>query len=421
MSDPIRLNLGGGTDPACQLEGFINVDRKSGGEIYPVKLPAVHPIPENDQRLAWSPRILKPGTVDEIYAAHCLEHLSAKDAHAALAEWVGLLKPGGRLRVAVPNFAWVCEQYLKGEPIPTAGYVMGGQTDPDDFHRSIWDEEHLRDTLGQLGLRDIKPWKSEINDCASLPVSLNLEGVKRDPVRRLPPAPRPFPKTVACMSMPRLCFTETMFVALEIAVARNLAFEKHTGAWWEQGLTRLIETHLDDGTEWVLTCDYDTKASVEDFDKLCAILLDNPHVDAIVPVQIKRDESNLLMGLLQPDGTPYPHGSKITLEHFEPNLVPISWGHFGFTLFRMEAFRRMTKPWFRGDPDPNGGWGEGRVDPDIYFWRNFAASGNKAFLASRVPIGHVQLVCTYPDQNLQPRHASISEMHGAPKPEWVRK
>jgi hypothetical protein len=42
----------------------------------------------------------------------------------------------------------------------------------------MFDRERLRKLLADAGLVLISPWKSEIDDCAAYPISLNLEARK---------------------------------------------------------------------------------------------------------------------------------------------------------------------------------------------------------------------------------------------------
>jgi SAM-dependent methyltransferase len=139
-----------------------------------------------------------------IRASHVLEHFPHGQIADVLKEWVRVLKPGGELRIAVPNFEWIAENYVAGQPINTQGYVMGGQIDEADFHKAIFDKRSLTRQLAGAGLMLIREWKSELQDCAALPVSLNLCGTK----------PHQSEISVsAVMSMPRLAFTDNMFSA----------------------------------------------------------------------------------------------------------------------------------------------------------------------------------------------------------------
>lgn len=158
----VKLNLGSGHG-ALDLDGWKNLDGRYGDEIYPLHYP--------------------DGSVDEIRAAHVLEHYGHRQTRDVLLDWVRALKPGGWLKIAVPDFRWIAETYLGKKSTPPEGqplqsYLMGGQIDERDFHKTIFDRASLAEALKHIGLTDIQEWKSEIADCASLPVSLNLMGMK---------------------------------------------------------------------------------------------------------------------------------------------------------------------------------------------------------------------------------------------------
>lgn len=148
----MNLNLGGGNH---QIPNYTTVDRRCGLEIYP---------------LAFA-----DDAAFEIYASHCLEHLPKAETLNALRDWVRVLKPGGRLRVAVPNFNYA----LRHSDHPHfEGWIMGGQTDANDFHHAIFTEGKLRHLFQLAGLIDVELFVAEYPDCSSLPVSLNLQGRK---------------------------------------------------------------------------------------------------------------------------------------------------------------------------------------------------------------------------------------------------
>jgi len=44
---------------------------------------------------------LEPETFDSVYSSHCLEHM--KDAHAAIAQWWKIVRPGGYMIIIVPD------------------------------------------------------------------------------------------------------------------------------------------------------------------------------------------------------------------------------------------------------------------------------------------------------------------------------
>jgi predicted SAM-dependent methyltransferase len=153
----MNLNLGGG---GHNPDGFVEVDRQSGQEIYP--------LPFGD------------GVADVIRASHCLEHFSHKVVGDVVKEWVRVLKPGGVLRIAVPDFRKIALWYAQGRnDLPLQLYLMGGQTDENDYHKTIFEHGLLKQVMEDAGLENIRHWTSELEDNASWEVSLNLEGTKK--------------------------------------------------------------------------------------------------------------------------------------------------------------------------------------------------------------------------------------------------
>jgi len=380
-----KLNLGAGGQP---LPGYENLDRKTGQEVFP--------LPQ-----------LADNSVDEVRASHVLEHFSHREIPAVLAEWLRVLKPGGLLKIAVPDFEWIARNYLAGEPIEVQGYTMGGHIDADDRHGAIFDREELQTALRNAGLYDIRPWKSEVQDCASLPVSLNLQGRKKGPLPKF--------KIHAALSVPRLGFQDNFFCWFQALAPLGILPAKYDGAFWGQCLERVMSDQLD--AEYILTVDYDSVFRRDDVEHLIRLAADHPEADALAPVQIRRaGESPLL--LMESEGKPV---SRIDLETFEAELVPVSTAHFGMTLLKTAALKRMAHPWFLGVPDKDGGWGEGHLDDDVHFWRKWQATGNTLFLASHVIIAHGQFMLTWPGRgNMAPVYQHPSEFwkHGKPEGAW---
>jgi len=176
----IRLNLGSGELP---LAGYVNIDRKTGREAYPLPY-------------------LPDGSVSEVRAAHVLEHFGFLEVPSVLREWVRVLQVGGWLRIAVPDLDWIVRKMVgsdypvvpadtptealvsiqsvdeDGVTVPVENYLFGGQQDADDFHKIAFNEWKLSALMRSVGLVGIRRWTSETNDCASYAVSLNLEGWK---------------------------------------------------------------------------------------------------------------------------------------------------------------------------------------------------------------------------------------------------
>lgn len=382
----MRLNLGAGAHP---MEGWENLDRATGHEVFP--------LPYGD------------GSVAEIRASHVLEHFSHREVPAVLAEWVRVLEPGGRLAVAVPDFEVVARAYLAGSNLPIEGYVMGGHVDENDRHGAIFDEETLRDLLRRAGLHGVQRWRSSQQDCAALPVSLNLCGYK---------APAKWPTVSAVMSCPRLGFMDNFFSAFESLTPLRIPFQRVTGAFWGQCLTRAMENVIDDhAPEYILTLDYDSVFDRNDVEALLSAAMRHPDADAIAPIQVSRTRSTPLATF--PDG----NGGvlrEVPREAFDGELVQARTAHFGLTLIKTASLQRLPRPWFHGQPDSDGRWGDQRVDDDIAFWHAWREAGLSLFVASRVAIGHAELMIRWPDRNMSAtyQHPQTYNERGKPDEVW---
>ena len=95
---PVRLNLGCGP---VSVDGYVNVDSRA---LPTVDLVAdVRALPATD------------GSVDEVRAAHLLEHFTDSDIRqSVLPEWMRVLRPGGRIVVIAPDSDAMAKAYAQG-------------------------------------------------------------------------------------------------------------------------------------------------------------------------------------------------------------------------------------------------------------------------------------------------------------------
>lgn len=138
------------------------------------------------------------GSAGLVYACHLLEHFNRKTYMDALREWRRVLRKGGILRLAVPDYEACARLYLSGKLVrgieDVRGLMVGGQRDQYDFHGMIFDEPDLTRALKEVGFSEVRRWDwrqtehARVDDYsqAYLPhmdkvngtlVSLNLEGV----------------------------------------------------------------------------------------------------------------------------------------------------------------------------------------------------------------------------------------------------
>jgi len=397
----VRLNIGGGK---TDLPGFVNVDRCNGQEAYPLTY--------------------GDGSVDEVRASHVLEHFSHTQTLAVLTEWARVLKPGGLMRVAVPDFDKVIEAFRSGDPRAEA-YLFGGQTDQDDFHHAAFTKQAMMEGFDAAGLVNLGPWDSEIQDCASYPISLNVQGYKPGGSSDEAPVPAKGgfveavtervamrdPKVVAVISAPRLGFR-----VADSCVNRALTTcgieppNAAKGPSWGPAMQNAIQDAVDAGAELVLTLDYDSIFDAGDLQAMIDLMRNHPDVHALAATQMRRDGR---CALIQTMNRQAPRPLEL-----EADLLPATKAHFGLTLLRAAALKRVPLPWFYGRPGPGGSWqrDSGRVDDDIAFWERWAEAKNTLFVANKVRIGHLAEMVIWPGRDLRPVYQQIGEWEATGKP-----
>jgi predicted SAM-dependent methyltransferase len=97
----------------------------------------------------------------EVYASHVFEHLAYNgEVQAALKGVHRILKPGGRVRLSVPDLEILCRLYTHPE-LPSARrfhimrIIFGGRMTPYDVHYSGFDTKLLGGFLYEAGFREI--------------------------------------------------------------------------------------------------------------------------------------------------------------------------------------------------------------------------------------------------------------------------
>ena len=81
------------------------------------------------------------GSIEEIYACHLLEHFGRNQVNEVLKEWYRVICPGGgQIRIAVPDFGAVVEEYRNTHDLfPLLGLLYGGQDYDFNFHYVTFD------------------------------------------------------------------------------------------------------------------------------------------------------------------------------------------------------------------------------------------------------------------------------------------
>jgi len=423
----VKLNIGAGTSV---LPGYEPWDIAKHRDAYPLRV--------------------EDGSIEAIYASHILEHFPHAQTLAVLADWVRALQPGGTLQVAVPDFQKIAAQFLAGNDGNWESYVCGGQTDANDTHRAIFNRAKLTELLTLAGLEDIKPWSPVIEDCAALPISLNLQGTKPaakaatptstevlaseypPPATHAPTiapscsgmpkaqpiAPAPA-KVVAVWSVPRLGFMDTFKSIYTTLPAYGIPLSTGQGVFWGQALEKAMEQAIEvHAAQWFLALDYDSVFTPADLSEMFRILNAHPQeIDCLSPFQWCRTRSQPLFSPVPDAQGNLPPVSNVQL--LANDIFPVSTAHFGFTLIRAAAVARMPHPWFMPLTALDGTWGEGRVDDDIYFWRKFRLCGGRMYMAPKVTIGHAELDLRWPGADFKLLHQHMYEYNAKGKPAGV--
>ena len=366
-----KLNLGSGEKP---LDGYDNIDIKAGRSAYPLDT-------------------VETGSVDEVRASHLLEHFPREQQLPVIQEWARVLKPGGLLKIAVPDFDKIIGAYQSPNAgaIPIESYLMGGQIDPTDQHKAIYNHGKLRALLKRAGLLRVEPWASDAPDCSANPISLNLQA-------RKPTAEQAADiRVAAVLSAPRFGINEVWATWYETFAKLHIPMALGSGAFWGQVLERCM-TEAAGKADWLITCDYDTPANDAVVSELLYLVTSYPEIDALAPVQQHRGAESPLFCIYE-DFETRKLQTRITREDLAKDILPVSTAHFGLTLIRTAALAKMAHPWFMGQPNAAGTWGDGRIDDDIYFWRKFAQAGNKLAIAPHVVVGHVETAVMFPGEN----------------------
>lgn len=101
---------------------------------------------------------LVDGVADFIYSSHFLEHLFRKDGEKLLEESFRVLKPGGTIRIVVPDLAYALSLYSAGEKQKMLLDNFFVEDDDSYYarHKYMYDFAMLEDVLKNVGFHDIR-------------------------------------------------------------------------------------------------------------------------------------------------------------------------------------------------------------------------------------------------------------------------
>ena len=145
MSDGLKLHVGCGKR---YLPGFVHVDLADYPHI-------------DWRRDVKDLSFLPDASADVLYASHVLEYFDRFEVKDVLATWNAVLRVGGTLRVAVPDFAMMSTLYQKGKDLdlflgPLFGRMEVGNTGEMIYHKTTYDFSSLAKVLEEAGFTDVR-------------------------------------------------------------------------------------------------------------------------------------------------------------------------------------------------------------------------------------------------------------------------
>jgi predicted SAM-dependent methyltransferase len=174
MKRVVKLNLGCGDQV---VDGWTNVDYALGARL--TKVPLFRAVNRKLRLFTteWDARIMihnlatrfpwSDSSIDVVYSSHTLEHFCKEDGRAFLAECHRVLRPGGIIRVVVPDLRASVVDYLEGrlraDDFVGALDVLPGNsrsamknrlapfTQSGHTHKCMYDATRLVEVLEEIG------------------------------------------------------------------------------------------------------------------------------------------------------------------------------------------------------------------------------------------------------------------------------
>jgi predicted SAM-dependent methyltransferase len=131
-------------------------------------------------------------TFTELYASHVLEHFDYRaELIGALAEWRRVLRPGGVLRLSVPDLDILAHLLLQrhqldvNQRFQVMRMIFGGHTHEHDYHRVGLNQDFLAAFLDRVGFVNLQRVSRHAifadtseTVVAGTPISLNINAYK---------------------------------------------------------------------------------------------------------------------------------------------------------------------------------------------------------------------------------------------------
>lgn len=149
------------------------------------------------------------------------------------------------------------------------------------------------------------------------------------------------------------------------------------GVYYGQCMERLLSDAIERGADVIITVDGDSLFTFLQIRRVASLVASGNGFDALAAMQPKRGASILLGyrdGDIDVSGDP----------------VKVSLAHFGLTAINAKKLATVPRPWFFCQPSEDGSWNDGRIDSDIWFWKQWERAGHSVYLDPQTCIGHLE-------------------------------
>jgi hypothetical protein len=166
------------------------------------------------------------------------------------------------------------------------------------------------------------------------------------------------------------------------------------GVFYGQCMQRMFNDVMTKNADFILTVDFDSVFTVQHVNRLVSYAVHREDIDAITAVQPKRGSGTILA----------TRGKEEDIIWDGENPIQVKSAHFGLTVIRVDALRKIEKPYFWGKPNEDGEWDGSKIDDDVWFWKQWEKAGNSLYIDPGSRLGHLEEVVTIFDEEMKLKH-----------------
>jgi hypothetical protein len=203
-------------------------------------------------------------------------------------------------------------------------------------------------------------------------------------------------KIVGLMTVGRCGLTHPLLRITSAFAKVGIAIKSMGGVFYGASMQTMLEECIRDGVDIAVVADWDSFFTAEQIRQIVENAINDDSIDALAALQSRRGAANPLLSI---DTGCAPVGTALEIK-FEGKPLQVRTAHFGLTVIKLNKLKEVEKPWFWGQPsESTKSWDDGRMDDDIWFWRQWEKAGNSVFVDSSVSIGHMEEMISCFDEN----------------------